>query len=198
MPMTSAVLPSSNAEMTTANRNPASGGPTGSRPASRAGQLACHGAVLVAPPKRRVFPGRPDQVALARKFVGRVLDGCPVTDTALLLASELITNTLRHTDTAGDGTFEVIVWRGFAATCIAVLDNGSDSTPARHTPDRGEPVESAEPAESGYGLALVDTLATRWGYRRYHEGTAVWFLLRWTADRPAAGACGRARRDLDR
>jgi anti-sigma regulatory factor (Ser/Thr protein kinase) len=204
----------------------------GRRPSSAA-QLAGQGAVLVAPPKRRVFPGQPDQVAPARRFVARALDGCPVTDTAVLLASELITNTLQHTDTSDGGTFEVIVWRGLAAACVAVLDDGSDSTPTRRAPvpgqgadsaTRAEPASLAEPvnnrdpaisgepasvaesasvaepasvaesaslteaaglSESGYGLALVDRLAARWGHRGFDGGavraTVVWFLLRWNA-----------------
>jgi anti-sigma regulatory factor (Ser/Thr protein kinase) len=194
--MTSTDLPSSDVEMRKTNKKSASVASARSRPRSRAGQLACHGAVLVAPPKRRVFPGLPDQVAHARKFVARVLDRCPVTimDTALLLTSELVTNTLRHTGTADGGTFEVIVWRGLAATCIAILDGGSDSTPIRHAPDQDERIESAEPAESGHGLVLVDALATRWGYRRYDEGTAVWFLLRW-ATAPSPSSCCRGRQE---
>ena len=149
-----------------------------------AAQVAADGAVLVAPPKRRSFPGQPEQVAAARRFVARALDGCPDIDTAILLASELITNALQHTGSAGRGTFEVIVWRGRSAACVAVLDRGSTSKPARPAlePGRAEPGRGAEVddlAESGYGLALVDTLATRWGYRALDEGMAVWFLLRW-------------------
>jgi anti-sigma regulatory factor (Ser/Thr protein kinase) len=152
----------------------------GDRPPSRAARLANHGAVLVTPPRHRTFPGRPDQVAIARRFVGRMLDGCPVADTAILLASELVTNALQHTSTATGGTFDVIVWRGMSAACVAVLDDGSDSAP---TPRDRDPLDHAE---SGYGLSLVDQLATRWGHNRYNDGTAVWFLLRWT--QPASSA----------
>jgi anti-sigma regulatory factor (Ser/Thr protein kinase) len=151
----------------------------GGRSPSPFGWFADHGAVLVAPPKRRVFASRPDQVGPARRFVARVLDGSPVTDTAVLLASELATNAVQHAGTSGSETFDVIVWRGLAAACVAILDGGSDSAPVRRSPD------PREPAESGYGLALVDRLATRWGHRGYDDGTvrvgAVWFLLRWSA-----------------
>ncbi len=71
--------------------------PAGSRPAGTMAQLAGQGACLVATPKRRVFPGRPEQVALARRFVARMLDGCPVADDAQLCASELASNAIRHT-----------------------------------------------------------------------------------------------------
>jgi hypothetical protein len=75
------------------------GAPPHALPAGSLAQLAGHGAWLVATPKRRVFPGRPDQVAQARRFVGRVLSGCPVADDALLCVSELASNAIRHTRT---------------------------------------------------------------------------------------------------
>ena len=100
-------------------------------PAGSLTQLAWHGAWLVTTPKRRVFPGRPDQVAHARRFVARALGGCPVADDALLCASELASNAIRHTRTGRSGQFQVLVWRGQSSACVAVLDDGSDSTPIR-------------------------------------------------------------------
>src|SRR6266568_6077673 len=94
-------------------------------PRRRAGQ----GAALVARPKRRAFPGNPDQARHARLFVTRALDGCPAADTAVLLTSELVTNAISHTHTSEGGSFEIIVWRGLTAACIAVLDSGSDEEP---------------------------------------------------------------------
>jgi len=91
--------------------------------------LAGWGASLVAAPKRRAFPGKPEQVALARRFVAGVLSGCPAADTAVLLASELAANALAHTRSGAGGSFDVIVWRGVAAACIAVLDDGPARRP---------------------------------------------------------------------
>jgi hypothetical protein len=85
------------------------GAPPPALPAGSLAQLAGHGAWLVATPKRRVFPGRPDQVAHARRFVGRILTGCPVADDALLCTSELASNAIRHTRTGRNGKFEVVV-----------------------------------------------------------------------------------------
>jgi anti-sigma regulatory factor (Ser/Thr protein kinase) len=136
-----------------------------------AADLAGQGAALVAPPKRRVFPGHPRQAAHARRFVARALDGCPATDTAVLLTSELVTNALAHTPSSDGGSFEVIVWRGAAAVCIAVLDAGSGKTPAAGGVDPG--------SESGRGLSLVAMLAASWGHDGGTAGRAVWFLLRW-------------------
>jgi anti-sigma regulatory factor (Ser/Thr protein kinase) len=156
------------------------GVPADTRPAGTLAQLAGQGAWLVATPKRRVFPGRPEQVAHARRFVARMLDGCPVADDAQLCASELASNAIRHTRTGRrSGKFQVLVWRGRASVCVAVLDDGSDSTP----------VPAANPAgglaESGHGLVAVQTLAAWWGHHGYRDGsargTAVWFRLDWPA-----------------
>jgi hypothetical protein len=154
------------------------GAPLRALPAGSLAQLAGHGAWLVAIPKRRVFPGRPDQVAHARRFVGRVLNGCPVADDAVLCASELASNTIRHTRTGRGGKFQVVVWRGMASVCVAVLDDGSDTTP---TPTSGQ---TGRLAESGHGLLAVQALTAWWGHHTYRDGSAcgmaVWFRLDWT------------------
>ena len=153
------------------------GAPLHALPAGSLAQLAGHGAWMVAIPKRRVFPGRPDQVAHARRFVGRALKGCPVADDALLCVSELASNAIRHTRTGRSGKFQVVVWRGRASACVAVLDDGSATTP---TP---VPAQSARVEESGHGLLAVQTLAAWWGHHTYRDGstrgTAVWFRLDW-------------------
>ena len=153
------------------------GAPPNALPAGSLAQLAGHGAWLVATPKRRVFPGRPDQVAHARRFVGRALTGCPVADDALLCASELASNAIRHTRTGRSGKFQVVVWRGQASACVAVLDDGSDTTP---TPTPGQ---AGRLAESGHGLLAVQAVAAWWGHHTYRDGstrgTAVWFRLDW-------------------
>lgn len=158
------------------------GVPADTRSAGTMAQLAGQGAWLVATPKRRVFPGRPEQVAVARRFVGRMLDGCPVADDAQLCASELASNAIRHTRTGRrSGKFQVMVWRGRASVCVAVLDDGSDGTPVAAAGTRGTL------AESGHGLLAVQTLAAWWGHHGYRDGsargTAVWFRLDWN---PAA------------
>ena len=133
--------------------------------------LVSWGASLVATPERRAFPGDPEQVALARRFVAGVLNGCPAADTAVLLASELAANALAHSRSGAGGSFDVIVWRGVAAACIAVLDDGASQAPV---PGRFDPLR-----EAGRGLALVDTLAARWGHCGGPTGRGVWFLVRW-------------------
>jgi anti-sigma regulatory factor (Ser/Thr protein kinase) len=153
------------------------GVPPHALPAGSLNQLDWSGAWLATTPKRRVFPGLPDQVAHARRFVARILDGCPAADDALLCSSELASNAIRHTRTGQNGKFQVVVWRGQASVCVAVLDDGSDTTPtlAAGLPGRLE--------ESGHGLLAVQTLAAWWGHHTYRDGstrgTAVWFRLDW-------------------
>ena len=151
--------------------------PAGPPAAGSLAQLAGAGAWLVATPKRRVLAGTPDQVAVARKFVARVLDGCPAADDAVLCVSELASNAIRHTRTGYRGKFQVIVWRGLTSACVAVLDEGADSAPEVAGGTRGRL------AESGHGLLTVESLATWWGHRTYQDGaihgTAVWFCLDW-------------------
>ncbi len=139
----------------------------------------------LARPVRRIFPGTSDQARHARRFVARVLDGCPVADTAILLTSVLVTNALTHTRTSLHGTFEVIIWASQTATYIAVIDDGSATVPA--------PSFHPQPelAESGRGLELVDLLASQWGHHGHTSvcpdpdatsRTLVWFRLDWPAE----------------
>lgn len=120
-------------------------------------------------PKRRVFPGRPDQVACARRFVSRVLAPCPAASDAVLLANELATNALQHSATGAGGEFEVIACHGQGRVRVMVTDNGSSDVPAL-TP-------RAELATSGQGLTLVTALAARWGHHGNRRARTVWFEI---------------------
>ena len=127
----------------------------------------------VARAKRRVFPGRHEQVAHVRRFVARALEGCPVTDEAILCVSELATNALLHTASGNEGEFEVIVQQGRSWIRIAVSDEGSSTTPTPRALDAT--------SEDGRGLGLVALIAYRWGQRGNEHGRTIWFELRWDA-----------------
>jgi len=120
-------------------------------------------------PGRRVFPGRPEQVACARRFISGILARCPAADDAVLLTSELVTNTLQHTVTGDGGDFEIVACHGQAAIRVTVTDDGSQSGP--------EPVPHSALATSGRGLAMVGALAARWGHYGSERGRVVWFEL---------------------
>jgi anti-sigma regulatory factor (Ser/Thr protein kinase) len=127
------------------------------------------GQALRSRPECRVFPGRPEQVACARRFISQVLTRCPAVADAVLLTSELVTNTLRHTITGAGGHFEVIACHGQGGIRVTVTDDGSGAAPAL--------LPRATLATSGRGLALVGALAARWGHQGSERGRAVWFEL---------------------
>jgi anti-sigma regulatory factor (Ser/Thr protein kinase) len=123
------------------------------------------------PPIRRTFPGRHDQIACARDFVRRMAGCCPVLDDAVLLTSELCTNTLQHTASANGGSFEVTVCHGRDSLRIEVRDDGGWTVPT---------VGSIEDlSEGGRGLEIVALIAHRWGQRGDEYGRTVFFELRW-------------------
>jgi anti-sigma regulatory factor (Ser/Thr protein kinase) len=142
---------------------------------------------LIAQPRRRVFPGRADQIAHARDFTRRVLGGCPVLDEAVLLVSELATNAVEHTATGGAGSFDVTICQGQTSLLIAVKDDGSSKTPLPRPADAL--------AEDGRGLDLVDLVADRWGYCGNEHGRMVWFELRWRPHESPTSATGSLRQD---
>lgn len=101
--------------------------------------------------------------------------GSSTAETALLLASELVTNAVVHTRSA-----DVAV----RATCngdtlrIAVDDEG--------TPPVG-PEECCSRTTTGVGLTLVDSLAARWGYEPLTTGKRVWFEIPCTGRKDGTG-----------
>lgn len=122
----------------------------------------------------------------------RALDGCPAADTSVLLTSELVTNAIRHTHTGKGGSFEIIVWRGLTAVCIAVLDSGSDEKPDLSN-GKANAWNPGPLGETGRGLTLVDALATRWGHEGGRGGRALWFRLCWMDQQPQrSGSTGSA------
>lgn len=133
------------------------------------GSIACHGAELPSRPRNRVFPGRPDQVACARRFVSARLTHCPAAADVVLLTSELVTNALQHSASGAGGRFRVSVCHGPDRVRIAVSDDGSPGTPAL--------APRTELATSGQGLMLVTALASRWGHHGSQHGRTVWFEI---------------------
>ena len=120
-------------------------------------------------PLLRVLPGLPESASAARELAREVLgDGNPATETAMLLISELVTNSVLHSKSGEPGgSVTVALCRGPAGILIQVCDGGGSS----------EPRVSAKPgngADHGYGLLLVDALADRWGTISSPEGRVTW------------------------
>jgi anti-sigma regulatory factor (Ser/Thr protein kinase) len=119
----------------------------------------------------RVFPGRADQVARARRFAVESLDpGTEARDQVSLLVSEAVTNALLHSSSGRDqGTFAVTYVISGGRIRVEVHDDGAPVAPRR----RVHGVDSM----TGRGLDLFDALADRWGFRGDERGRVVWFEL---------------------
>jgi anti-sigma regulatory factor (Ser/Thr protein kinase) len=93
-----------------------------------------------------------------------------MTETLVLLVSEVVTNAVQHTDSP-----QVIVELAHidAETMrCAVTDDAAEQGPT---------VMSTEPSRvGGLGMAIVESLSSRWGCDRDGSSKSVWFEL----DRP--------------
>jgi serine/threonine-protein kinase RsbW len=83
-----------------------------------------------------------------------------------LLVSELVTNAVRHVNRPTQ-PIELAVKIDDGAIRVEVGDGGAGFKPGKPTP-RG--------ADGGFGLFLVERIATRWGVDT-RDGTRVWFEL---------------------
>jgi anti-sigma regulatory factor (Ser/Thr protein kinase) len=118
----------------------------------------------------QAFPGRADQVRLARTFVRRVLVGCPVLNEAMLICSELSSNAIQHSASGRPGgsfTVRADVREG-EYVWIGIEDQGGRWTTGKHTEERGR------------GLVVVDKLAAGWDVQGDDTGRVICALLGWT------------------
>jgi anti-sigma regulatory factor (Ser/Thr protein kinase) len=113
----------------------------------------------------------PSSVAAARHALDRLeADIAPdQLESARLLLSELLTNSLRHAGLLPDQRIGVTISATDRRVRVEVLDQGPGFSPVtrRQGPD----------ATSGWGLLLVDRLADRWGVDRPDGRTRVWFEI---------------------
>ncbi|HXZ64149.1 MAG TPA: ATP-binding protein [Streptosporangiaceae bacterium] len=152
------------------------GGADGSsRPRARASGLPGRPAAPLPPPVIRVLPGAPESATVARRLAQELLgDGHPAADTAMLLVSELVTNSVLHSQSRRPGaTVTVALCAGPSSVLIQVRDDGGPSEPRLLT-TKGP---AAAGAEHGYGLLLVDALAETWGTLSTTGGRVTWCRL---------------------
>ncbi len=83
-----------------------------------------------------------------------------------LLVSELVTNSVRHVKSSSQPVV-LAVRIGQRVIRVEVHDGGSGFQPGKPVP-RG--------ADGGFGLFLVERMASRWGVDT-RDGTRVWFEL---------------------
>jgi sigma-B regulation protein RsbU (phosphoserine phosphatase) len=113
----------------------------------------------------RRFSPTPESAVAARRFVGSAVQGTSVDrDNALLLTSELVNNAIMY----AQSEFEVRVSiEDEDAVRVAVVNHAPQLLLLSREPS----------AEGGRGLALIDQLASAWGFERRADMKLVWFLL---------------------
>ena len=116
--------------------------------------------------------GQAKRARVARAFVDGVLGpGHPCGDAALVLVTELFSNSVRHSGSGAPGeTVTVAVRERGGVVRVEVTDRSGPGVP--------EPSRAGRDAEGGRGLQLVAGLAARWGWRRRGGRTVTWFELR--------------------
>jgi anti-sigma regulatory factor (Ser/Thr protein kinase) len=131
-------------------------------------------------------------VPAARAFVRAFLSGHPLARDAELIASEYVTNAIRHTASGDGGVVHVTVTATPVAVRIEVTDHGQASRPPAAAPGATlapspQHGGSVGEDENGRGLLIVDFLATRWG----HYGLAAGQVTAWAElGEPAHGDLG--------
>jgi anti-sigma regulatory factor (Ser/Thr protein kinase) len=137
---------------------------------------------------RTVLRDDPAEVRRARRLVSDHLETWGLRDldqVTILLVSELVTNALLH----GHPPLRLVARDILTGVRIEVHDNNPEGAPQKR-PDGG--------LQSGRGLQLVDSLATRWGWMESGSGKCVWFEvdLVWgqggDSNRALAAADGRS------
>ena len=121
----------------------------------------------------RSFAGRPDEVPQVRKFVALVLQDFPAAADVVLMADELATNAVQHSQSGEPGgRFSVLVETGDAGWIwLGVEDAGGPTPPQLRSPAAGGG------QEGGRGLQIVDGLASAWGVTGDVAGRTVWFRV---------------------
>lgn len=115
------------------------------------------------------LPARPIMVRVARSAVRALLDGSPRIEDAVLIASELVTNSIRYSRSRHGGYLDILMDRTEGWARIEVVDDGSDAPPI--------PPEAAD--EHGRGLIVVRCLADKWSHDVYRDRTVWWAELTW-------------------
>lgn len=100
----------------------------------------------------------------ARQFVRQAASGHPAAGDALLLAAELIANSLVHAADATTITITVAVSQAFIR--IDVHDDGTLGIPHMR--------QDGPDAEDGRGFCLINQIAQRWGFIREPGRSCCW------------------------
>jgi anti-sigma regulatory factor (Ser/Thr protein kinase) len=134
------------------------------------------------PDFRVVFPGGEKAAGRARRALGERLAGVlsdDRMDDLLLLATEIVANSVRHGGVGEDGEIDLRVRVLATVVRVELRDTGIQVDPRVRAPDFG--------GGGGFGMVLVERMSERWGVD--HEPTVVmWFELSRTSPRPSHDA----------
>jgi anti-sigma regulatory factor (Ser/Thr protein kinase) len=119
-------------------------------------------------------PRAPSETRRALRQLGLPL---PLADDAELAITELVTNSVRHAGLRPDDLIRITIDWSAGRLKVHVRDGARDLLA---TPVAGS-IRPAPGAESGWGLYLVERLASRWGI----DGGGYWFELRHDQASPA-------------
>ena len=118
---------------------------------------------------RLVIGAQPEQVGVARAFVRQVLGhGHPGTERVTLLTSELVTNSVNHSNSRRNGgTITVTVRTSADCVRVEVQDGGGPTAPTVCC--------DGDLAEAGRGLRLVEAYSLMWDHHQNGSGRVTWF-----------------------
>lgn len=92
----------------------------------------------------------------------------PELETIQLLATELVTNAVRHSGATENEPIRLTTEMAGGCVRVTVTDPGPAFSP--------DPYNEDPMREDGRGLFLVEQVSSRWGIQR-HSGNEVWFEL---------------------
>jgi LytS/YehU family sensor histidine kinase len=116
-----------------------------------------------------LIPAMVGEIWLVRRALDDLELPSGIADDAKLLATELVTNSVRHGGMTVDEQVHVsATWSGELLR-VDVFDSGEGHDPRRVAGG----IRPGPGAEAGWGLYLIDRLASRWGNSRGH----YWFEM---------------------
>jgi len=128
------------------------------------------------------FDELPERLADVRQYIRRILGDVDGVDDVVLVASELATNAIRHSDSGKPGgSFTLQVAEFTDAWHVRIDDQGGRGSPAS-----GQPKETDE---VGRGLPVIASLARAWGMFGDNAGRTVWADVPYPKDDEAPKFC---------
>jgi len=129
----------------------------------RSGRVAGNGLSLT-------LQGGPQAAGEARSAAGLLARdlGAELLPTVRLMISELVTNSIIHGGAGADDPVRLDIHAGRQRVRVEVTDLGPGFEPGL--------AQSVRAPEGGFGLAIVDRLASRWGTS--NSGRSVWFEIK--------------------